>query len=122
MSGGSRNQVEFAHDLAEFFGPAVATQQIVTIQTPQKTFSGCTFTPKTTTFDVDIWRLSLPTTAKSGLTYVDNVIRFEKTASPTFFRILVASPGSLQTSDWESIAASDGMVGTTSGGRRFGIC
>jgi hypothetical protein len=121
MSGGSRNQVEFAHDLAEFFGPAVKSQQIVTVQSPQKTFDGCTFSPKTTTFGVDIWRLSLPTTAKSGLVYADNVIRFEKTKSPTFFRVRVAAPGSQQVSEWEAASTAGGQIGTTSGGRRFGV-
>lgn len=121
MSGGSRNQVEFAHDLAEFFGPAVHTQQIITVQTPQKTFDNCTFTPKKTTFNVDIWRLSLPTPAKTGLTYADNVIRFEKTASPTFFKIRVAAQDSQQASEWEQTSSSSGFVGTTSGGRKFGI-
>ncbi len=121
MSGGSRNQVEFAEDLAGYFGQAVYSQKIVTIQTPDKTFNGCTFTPKTTTFGVEIWRLSLPTEAKSGFSYPGSIIHFTRTVSPTFFRLLVAPPGSEQATQWEMSALSNGSISQTSGSRRFGI-
>ena len=121
MSGGSRNQVEFAEDLGSFFGPVVSSQRILTVQTHNQTFQGCTFTPKTTTFGVDIWRLSLPTAAKTGLEYPGSIIHFTRTASPTYFRLAVAPDGSQQAMSWEQHAVAGGKVSSTSGARRYGI-
>jgi HKD family nuclease len=92
MSGGSRNQVEFSADLAAFFGPVVEQRRLLTIVVGSNSWSDRPLTPKRTTFDVGIWRLSLPTAARSGFEYPGRTICFskEETASGTEYRLDVA--------------------------------
>ncbi len=120
MSGGSRNQVEFAEELATFFGPPVFAAQLITVQTPNKTFEGCTFSAKTTTFGVQIWRLSLPTESKSGLSYPGKIIHFTRTKSPVFFKLSVADMDSERALEWNDLASANGVTSATSGSRRYG--
>jgi len=63
MSGGSRNQVEFNQDLAGFFGQISNQSTMLRIATRRRIWDDRPITPKTTTFGVRIWRLSLPTEA-----------------------------------------------------------
>jgi hypothetical protein len=124
MSGGSRNQVEFAQDLAEFFAPAIEAQRWLTLTAGSRSWSDRTLSPKRTTFGVDIWRLSLPTQAQSGMRYPDRIIRFERVQGPggrEAFRIAVADVGSNQHERWRHEALERGEVGTTSGDREYGI-
>lgn len=124
MSGGSRNQVEFSQEVAEFFAPAIDSQRCwLTILAGSKTFNDRPLTPKTTTFGVDIWRLSLPTQTQCGMRYPDRVIRFERVQKGRrdAFRLAVADVGSEQHRQWRADAGARGHVATTSGDREYGI-
>jgi HKD family nuclease len=61
MSGGSRNQVEFSRELTAFFGPPHTGSQLLRVRADGQEWNDRPLSHKTTTFGVDIWRLSLPT-------------------------------------------------------------
>lgn len=123
MSGGARNQVEFARDVAAFFHP---DDQDATTQLRIKFDGGMRsdrpLTRKTTTFGVRIWRLSLPTEAQGGPPYAGRIIRLERgrDSSGEFFQLEVAEPGDSAHSDWQIEAHRLGVVGSTGGGRKYG--
>lgn len=122
MSGGSRNQVEFAEDLIHFFTsdpPPTGSSIQVNIGVGTRWLE-CTLSAKRTTFNVDIWRLSLPTAERGGDDYPDRVLRFHKTGA-RYFQLTVADAGSDDAVEWESEARTSGTVGRTSGDRRYGL-
>ena len=124
MSGGSRNQVEFSYELAEFFAPSIQAQRWLTLRAGNRSWNDRPLSPKTTTFGVDIWRLSLPTQSQSGMRYPDRVIKFERligAGGREAFQIAVADVGSEQHQRWRQEAIDRGAVGTTSGDREYGI-
>lgn len=122
MSGGSRNQVEFNRDLAEFFGPPSTSTRILTMQVGKRVWNDRPLSPKTTSFGVDIWRLSLPTEAKGGFNYPGKVIRLQRDPSAGgTFHLSVAPSGSSRVRNWRSTAGRDGYIGRTSGNREFGL-
>ena len=124
MSGGSRNQVEFPEELAEFFAPPIDAQRWLTIMAGARTWNDRPLSAKRTTFGVAIWRLSLPTQTQSGMRYADRVIRFERVQGPggrEAFRIAVTDLGSDVHERWQQEALDGGEVGTTSGDRKYGV-
>lgn len=120
MSGGSRNQVEFNRDLAAFFGPPSTRQRVLQISVGQNIWSDRPLTPKTTSFNVEIWRLSLPTPLASGLTYAGQVLRLTRLGGDQY-RLEVAAPGSSLARQWRWNSVQNGYVGKTSGNREFGL-
>lgn len=123
MSGGSRNQVEFNRELAGFFGQISETSRELRITAHGQMWDDRAMTPKTTTFGVDIWRLSLPTEASGGFEYPGKVLRFKrrKDKQGTFFELDVAELGSPKYARWRSKAHGSGYVGLSSGKRAFGF-
>lgn len=127
MSGGSRNQVEFNQELAGFFGQISNQSTMLRIAARRQMWDDRPITPKTTTFNVAIWRLSLPTETAGGFEYPGKVIRFRRRRDRkgTFFELDVAELDSSRYSRWRSTAQRGGYVGLSSGrgaGRRaFGF-
>jgi len=122
MSGGSRNQVEFNRELAEFFGPPATSTRILTMQVGKRLWNDRPLSPKTTTFGVDIWRLSLPTEAGGGFSCPGKVIRLRREPSAGgMFHLAVAPTGSPTARAWRTAASRGGYIGRTSGNREFGL-
>lgn len=123
MSGGSRNQVEFNEDLAAFFGPAQQHIRNLRMIAGEYLLDDRPLSPKTTTFGVNIWRLSLPTEAKGGFDYPGNVIRIRKRkdAKGKLFEVDVAAFDSPAHRRWRATAHRRGYIGVTSGQRSYGF-
>jgi hypothetical protein len=122
MSGGSRNQVEFNRELAGFFGAVAKSTKILTIRSGKKLWNDRPLTPKTTTFGVEIWRLSLPTESSGGWSYPGKAIRLSRDPSqPEVFLLDVTPAGSRLSQQWRTEACRSGYVGRTSGNREFGL-
>lgn len=123
MSGGSRNQVEFADDLARYFGPVVKSTRNLAVAVGRETWTDRPLSYKITTFGVEIWRLSLPTEYQCGLAYPGRVIQFkrEQEAADSVFRIDVADLESNKHRLWRRNANRHGHLGSTSGQRAFGF-
>ena len=123
MSGGSRNQVEFNHELAGFFGQISEQSRKLRIAAHGEMWDDRPLTPKTTTFGVEIWRLSLPTKASGGFDYPGRVICFKRRRDKegAFFELDVAELGSPKYARWRSRAHGSGYVGLSGGNRAFGF-
>jgi len=123
MSGGSRNQVEFNEQLATFFTPDLDDQVLLRVLCGRVVWNNRPLTPKTTTFGVKIWRLSLPTSAHGAPSYPGRVLRFTRTGSPdqTMFRLDVADEQSRKHQQWIREAHRVGLVAATSGNRMYGL-
>jgi hypothetical protein len=123
MSGGSRNQVEFNEELAEFFGSVTRTTRLLRIRANGNEWDDRPLAHKVTTFGVHIWRLSLPTLSTGGFDYPGSVIRFQKTNDSVgvYFIVTTAPAGSARAARWRALAHRRGYVGVTSGQRSFGF-
>jgi HKD family nuclease len=123
MSGGSRNQVEFNRDLTAFFGPIRSFSRTLRITAQRHVWDDRPLSPKTTTFGVEIWRLSLPTYTQGGFVYPDKVIQFrrQQDSQGLFFELNVADLDSLQYRRWRENAHRHGYLGVTSGNRSYGF-
>jgi hypothetical protein len=119
MSGGSRNQIEFAEELALFFGPLSKERRYLRIEFDKKNYEKRPLTPKTTTLDVNIWRLSLPII--DSLEFPGRVIKFTKTTTNDTFKIEVANTKSKASENWSVDSNLNGYLGKTGGGRQFGL-
>lgn len=121
-TGWSNNQIEFNKDLADFFGPATRSRRILTFRIGNQSWNDRPLSPKRTTLNVDIWRLSLPTEYAGGVKYTDKVIHFTRdTENPKTFDVEVADPGSAKARAWRRQASATGYVGRTGGKREFGL-
>lgn len=123
MSGGARNQIEFAADLAPFFGPLERQRRDLRIRLGGHMWPDRPFSYKVTTFGVEIWRLSLPTEANGGFDYVGRVIRFRRSqdAAGLIFDLKVTDTGSAEFRRWKRESEVRGHVGMTGGGREYGL-
>ena len=121
MSGGSRNQVEFSEDLASFFGPPATKSRKLKILYGKLSRNDRPLSPKVTTFNVPIWRLSLPTATQGGPIYPGNIICFERVPAESGYRIMVAPPDSSLARRWHRKAKQTGYLGRTNGNRAFGL-
>ena len=123
MSGGSRNQVEFNRELASFFGEVVEASRPVRIRVGSTTWDDRSLTHKTTTFGVDIWRLSLPTHSAGGFDYPGLVLGFERCSDSdgVYFVLQAVLPASGLHSTWRLTALKTGHAGVTSGHRAYGF-
>ncbi len=123
MSGGSRNQVEFNRELAAFFGEVTKISRPVRIKIRDSIWNSRPLTPKTTTFGVDIWRLSLPTLSTGGLDYPSTVLAFERGSDSDgeYFVLRTAHPSSKLHAQWRLKALRTGHAGVTSGQRAYGF-
>lgn len=123
MSGGSRNQVEFNRGLTAFFGPIKLSSRTLRITAQRHVWDDRPLTPKTTTFGVEIWRLSLPTYNQGGFAYPGKVIQFrrQQDSQGLLFELDVADIDSLQYRRWRENAHRHGYLGITSGNRSYGF-
>lgn len=123
MSGGSRNQVEFAEELARFFGPIVRGSRDLRVAIGGLIRDDRPLSHKITTFGVEIWRLSLPTQAQGAPIYPNRIIYFrkEQDAHGPLLRVNVADVNSDEHRRWRRQANRRGHVGSTSGNRAYGF-
>lgn len=126
MSGGSRNQIEFDADLAQFFVgdaglPPTGGTISLSLSINGGPWTNCEIAAKRTTFDVDIYRLGLVTAARGGDEYPGRVIRFEKRAG-RYFAVTVADLGSDEHDEWSASSEANETLSRTggTGGREFG--
>lgn len=124
-TGGSNNAVDFSSGLASFFGPvADQSRSIVIVAEGNKRWVDRPLTPKKTTFNVRLWRLSLPTIAMGGCEYKHRILCFTKLEgerSLLEFRLDVADPDSKIARSWQLESGRHGTIGRTGGGHNFGF-
>ena len=122
-SGIQRHQVEFSESLVEFFGPISRTKRILTLQKGRKKWDDRPLSHKVTTFDVEIWRLGMPTIAKGGYPIQDRIVWFQRTETPLEFTFDVADVDSSKARKWEARTNLLGHMGQTKGMhlRRYGF-
>lgn len=122
-SGGDRNQVEFPRELAKFFSSSKSRTVKLNFVSNGKCWNDKPFSKKTTSFNVDIWRLNLPSTKAGGEKIQDRFIKFRRTEEPGTFEYQVADANSQDLLSWSDLSSKSGTLGTTSGqsGRRYGF-
>jgi len=125
MSGGSRNQIEFDRDLAEFFTntiPGRGSHVDLMIRIHDRPWVECKMAAKKTTYGVDIYRLGLVTAAQGGEDYPGKVIRFDRRGG-RYFGVTVVALDSPEHAQWRQESSANGTLGRTggAGGREFGF-
>jgi ribosome modulation factor len=123
MSGGSRNQIEFAEELARFFGPLLRGSRYLRVGFDAQVRDDRPLSFKVTTFGVEIWRLSLPTQSQGGHVYAGRILHFtkERDRHGELLRVDVADSGSNKHIRWRQKANRLGHIGATNGNRSFGF-
>ena len=121
-SGIQRHQTEFPTSLASFFGKPRKKRIDLTLIKGKKIWRGRPFTHKRTSYDVDIWRLGMPTIAMGGEPIQDRVIRFKRTPDADRFEFEIADHGSSQSEKWLKESSAFGNWGRTGGSysRQYG--
>jgi len=119
----SRHQVEFPESLARFFGELRKERRDLTLSAEAETWGQRPLSHKTTTYDVDIWRLGMPTQTKGGPPIAERAIRFSRTSTDDRFDFEVVEVDSKEFRNWETSANLSGHIGATQGSRtrRFGF-
>lgn len=117
-SGGARNQVEFSSDLVGFFGTPSPSRRLLKISYDGRTWTDRPLSPKRTTFNVDIWRLSLPT---GVVDYPGRVIKLTKLGDG--YELQVAHLNSAAHRRWRATSRTSGRLGRTGSGtgREYGF-
>jgi hypothetical protein len=123
MSGGARNQVEFSEDLAPFFGPPEFGRREIRVRFQGKISNDRPLSHKMTTLGVNIWRLSLPSRAATGVDYRHQrlLLRRSEDAGGLLFTLAVADPASATAKRWVALTQTRGYLGLTGGGRDYGL-
>ena len=122
-TGGSHNAIEFSSDLASFFGNPSQDSRRIIITAKGKRWTDRPLSPKTTSFGVKIWRLSLPTIASGGFDYAESIIAFTKqiNSEGSLYNLEVTPAGSQAAREWYSRTQLYGSVGRTGGGHIYGF-
>lgn len=122
-TGGSRNAVDFNAELATFFGPLSDETRLISIVAEGGRWDDRSLSPKTTTFNVPLWRLSLPTKAKGGYDYANRIICLTKIpkGGDVEFELKVADEGSQVAAQWRIETERYGSIGRTGGGHIYGF-
>lgn len=110
-----RHQVEFPKHLARFFGKTKKHRVDLILATGTKTWVGRPLSHKVTTYGVNIWRLGMPTTTKSGPPIQHRVICFTRTPDPLKYSYEVADVGSPKANSWMEECSLKGHLGRTHG-------
>lgn len=120
---GARHQVEFSEPLVRFFGPPKRHRLDLTLISNGSTWRGRPLSYKKTTFDVEIWRLGMPTQTSGGVPVAERAIGFWRTNSKLRFEFEVVDIGSKQFKQWLSNANAQGHLGATHSERhrRYGF-
>lgn len=123
MSGGSRNQIEFSDDLANFFDEEARSSEKVFIAYDKETKAFCPFTNRAQSYGqwTNIWRLGLITKAKGGADYQGRVICLEKRKIGKLYVyvISVADLNSEKHNEWVAKSVAKGVTGGAEG-RAYG--
>ena len=119
-SGMDRHQVEFNRKLATFFGPLPNSRRNLALRTGNRVWDGRPLTPKKTTFNVEIFRLGMPTIRNYGEKISERAIKFMRTSDANQFDIEVDDVDGPKYSAWVKECNANGHLGSTSGGRTFG--
>lgn len=123
MSGGSRNQIEFADDLIGFFDDDSRKAGEVFIAYDATTKAHCPLTHRGQSYGqwANIWRLGLITKDKGGVEYQGRVIHLEKkkTGKKFAYLITVADVDSPEHKDWIKKSKGKGVTGGAQG-RNYG--
>jgi len=123
MSGGSRNQVEFSDDLANFFDEDARTSGKVFIAYDKKIKAFCPLTNRAQDYGqwTNIWRLGLITQAKGGVDYQGRVICIEKRkiGKSYTYVIAVTDLNSAEHKSWNDKSEGKGITGGVEG-RNYG--
>ena len=122
-SGRDRNQIEFPRELAKFFMSPKKKRVDFNFVSNGNNWSGKPLSWKRTSFNVEIWRLSMPTIGAGGEEIKDRFIKFRRTEDPITFEYQVADANSQALRNWSNLSSKLGTLGTTSGGagRRYGF-
>jgi len=126
MSGEARNQIEFADPLVEFFGPPTRARRDLAMYAANQWHYNRPLSYKTTTFDVEIWRLGLPTERMCGFEYPGRVVGLARMADEgdNAFEVFVTDHGSREHLRWRRRSHRAGYIGMTGksggSGRQFG--
>jgi HKD family nuclease len=128
MSGGSRNEIEFSNELAQFFNaPRNTTSILIRIGANPPISRQLTYRGTRLGQFVDIWRLGLPTKAMGGPDYQNRVIRFERVmiGNQVIFNLEVDDIEGALAVRWQREANRRGYIGRTgtshsSNGRDYG--
>ena len=115
MQGIKRNGVEFSQDLAGFFGPVLRGTRDLRIAFDGGMRDDRPLSYKTTTFGVEIWRLSLPTESQGGPVYAGRVIQFRKAQDQDgiLYHLDVTDLNSRKHQLWRGDANRQGYLGST---------
>lgn len=113
----TRHQVEFSESLVQFFGEPLWGRQDLTLRRSGRVWYERPLTHKLTTYDVDIWRLGMPTQASGGIPISFRAIQFKRTSDPIVFEFKVADLDSDEYREWVSLANLNGHLGSTRGQR-----
>ncbi len=121
-SGIDRHQLEFPLHLVSFFGKPKKKRRNLTLRNDKGTWKGRPLSYKRTTYNVDIWRLGMPTIRMGGEWIQDRVIRFSRTNEKASFEFEVTDVGSNLAIKWAEDCNSYGHLGQTRGAnsRRYG--
>lgn len=122
-SGVDRHQVEFPRELAKFFMSPEERRVDFNFVSNGNRWSDKPFSWKKTSYNVDIWRLSMPTINVGGERIQGRFIKFRRTEDPITFEYEVADADSRDLKIWSDLSSKNGTLGTTSGrsGRRYGF-
>jgi hypothetical protein len=119
----SRHQIEFPESLVEFFGAAMRGRRDLTLRSGGVSWDKRPLSYKTTTYNVEIWRLGMPTQTAGGPPIAERAIRFERTDDSEVFEFAVVDVDDDEFRRWEGAANLDGHLGATHGqrSRKYGF-
>lgn len=114
---GLRHQVEFSRTLAAFFGRPIRGKRLLTLDSHASSWPNRPLSHKKTTYNVEIWRLGMPTQAAGGVPIAERAIMFKRTTDPNRFDFEIADVGDAKFAKWNQQANLSGHVGATQGSR-----
>lgn len=121
-SGIERHQIEFPKHLASFFGQPKKKRVDLTLVNDATTWPGRPLSYKRTSFNVDIWRLGMPTVTMGGEVIQNRVIRYSRTKIKKVFKFEISDLSSNSATAWLNECSLGGHLGQTRGAhpRRYG--
>jgi hypothetical protein len=114
---GLRHQVEFPRALTAFFGRPSRAKRLLTLAKQGTPWRNRPLTYKKTTYNVEIWRLGMPTQASGGVPIAERAVMFRRTDDPDIFDFDVVDLGDTKFARWNQEANLRGHIGSTQGSR-----
>lgn len=120
---GYRHQIEFPESLVKFFGNVERQRKDITLKRGDDIWHGRPLSYKRTTFNVEIWRLGMPTQHRGGDPIAGRVIRYKRTNEAEAFEFDIVDLDSDEYAEWMKSANIHGHLGATQGNRarRYGF-